>query len=229
MQSALLAAEAIGAGSFLGQLPAAARERLMADATRLALPAGRVIFAAADPRPRMGVMGAGLARAYLEGPLGRRLTVRYAAVGALIGNTSGPVAARAPLSVAAVEDCVVWELDVELLRALGAADGRVAWAFADELILRLQDAHATVAANCFGSMPERVARQLLDHAADDPAGEQLVARVTHQQLAEDLGTVREVVSRTLASLRAAGLVETGVSEIVILDPERLAALGGRWR
>ena len=54
-------------------------------------------------------------------------------------------------------------------------------------------------------------------------GEPLVARITQQQLAEAVGSVREVVVRELRSLREDGMVETGSRTITLLDPVRLAA------
>ncbi len=44
---------------------------------------------------------------------------------------------------------------------------------------------------------------------------------TQQQLADELGSAREVVSRTLAAWRAKGLVEPGRGRVRILRPDRL--------
>lgn len=48
--------------------------------------------------------------------------------------------------------------------------------------------------------------------------------VTHETLANHLGTIREVVTRLLKYFRNEGLVKLGRAEIVIKDSERLAAL-----
>jgi CRP/FNR family transcriptional regulator len=66
----------------------------------------------------------------------------------------------------------------------------------------------------------------VDLAADaaDAAGRAgLVARISQQELADAVGTVREVVVRTLRELRREGLVATGRSGITITSPERLLA------
>ena len=49
----------------------------------------------------------------------------------------------------------------------------------------------------------------------------LVAAVTQQELAEAVGSVREVVARVLRDLRAAGLVETSPQGVRVLDPTGL--------
>lgn len=51
-----------------------------------------------------------------------------------------------------------------------------------------------------------------------------IVEATHQQLAEEVGTAREVVSRQLDSFRRDGLVALTRGRIEILDPARLAAL-----
>ncbi|WP_136415490.1 Crp/Fnr family transcriptional regulator [Herbaspirillum sp. ST 5-3] len=50
--------------------------------------------------------------------------------------------------------------------------------------------------------------------------------VTHQQLADELGTVREMISRVLDDFAHQGLVILGRGKIQIADPARLRALAG---
>ena len=66
-----------------------------------------------------------------------------------------------------------------------------------------------------------MARHLLDLASEGAS--ELVVSVSQQQLAEAVGTVREVIVRVLRELRAAGVVRTERNRIVILDPARLIA------
>jgi CRP/FNR family transcriptional regulator len=49
----------------------------------------------------------------------------------------------------------------------------------------------------------------------------VIAPVTQQQLADGIGSAREVVARVLHSLREEKLVATKVGSIVLLDPERM--------
>ena len=54
------------------------------------------------------------------------------------------------------------------------------------------------------------------------------ARFTHQELADELGTVREIVSRLLSRFERAGWVALGRERIAVLDSPalRLLASGG---
>ena len=49
-------------------------------------------------------------------------------------------------------------------------------------------------------------------------------RATHQQLADELGSVREIVSRLLKGFAAQGLVTLGREQIEILDAAGLRRL-----
>ena len=57
-------------------------------------------------------------------------------------------------------------------------------------------------------------------------GGRLVAQISQQELADAVGSVREVVARALRDFRAAGMVATTGDSVVILDATRLYAESG---
>jgi CRP/FNR family transcriptional regulator len=73
----------------------------------------------------------------------------------------------------------------------------------------------------FGSVRQRVARHLLDLADRREATASLVARASQQELADAVGSVREVVARVLGELRRQGLIEPGPGGIRLLDAQGL--------
>jgi len=79
-----------------------------------------------------------------------------------------------------------------------------------------------MAATGLSSVRQKLVRHLFDLAAVAQGGE-LVAHLTQQELADHVGTVREVVARILRELREDGLIETGRDRIVILDATALHA------
>ena len=219
-------AEEAVARSFLGTLPNATRRRLVEGAIRLDVPAGATFYRDEDV-PRFGVVVAGLVRIFLTSPEGRQLTVRYARSGEVLG---APTAIGGPVGVSAqaLTDTSLLMLNVDAVRTVGRTDATVGWAMAVEVTRRLNEVLEGLAGNVFGSVRQRVARQLLDLAADRQRGASLVAPVSQQELADAVGTAREVVARTLHDLRAAGLVRTSRPGLVLLDPdglERVAATG----
>jgi CRP/FNR family cyclic AMP-dependent transcriptional regulator len=207
------------AKSFLATLPAETRERLVAGAILLDLPAGAVLYRDEDA-PRIGLVVGGLVRVFLTSGEGRQITVRYARPGAILG---APTAIAGPVDVSAqaLTATALLMLNVDAARSLARTDPELAWAFAEEVGRRLYEVLDAFAGNAFGSVRQRVARHLLDLAANRQDGALLVAPVSQQSLADAVGTAREVVARTLHVLREAGLVESTKGGIVLLDPDRL--------
>lgn len=71
----------------------------------------------------------------------------------------------------------------------------------------------------FSSLPKRLAHRLLADADADG-----VVSKTHQQLALDLGSAREVVSRHLSDWEKNGLIKSGRGEIQLVDKQKMAAV-----
>lgn len=225
-KQALLSRVASLPDTFLGEIPESSKLRLLADASIIEVPAGAVVFSAKEMADRAGVVLTGIARTYLQAHDGRQLSVRYAKPGVMIGSMTAP---RSALSVQAVTDCAIIEIQRASIRAVVADDGEVGLALIREISRRLSDVYATLGANTFGTMRERVARQLLDMATDAPHTDRLIAPVTQQGLADGVGTVREVVARILRDFRDESLVATRPGHIELLDPDGIAAIVGRWR
>jgi CRP/FNR family transcriptional regulator, anaerobic regulatory protein len=83
---------------------------------------------------------------------------------------------------------------------------------------RLTDLMALIDAIAFQRLDRRLAQHLLGH------GQQL--RTTHQALADELGTVREMVTRILKRFETSGWVKLGRERIEVLDAPKLRALAG---
>jgi CRP/FNR family transcriptional regulator, cyclic AMP receptor protein len=154
---------------------------------------------------------------------GRQVTIRYARRGDVLGVpviVSGPV----PLYVQAVTDAVAVATRPGVLPQLAQRDPRVGIWMTDELADRVNDLLQELAMNAFWPVRRRLERHLLDLAADHQQGEALLVLASHQELADAVGTVREVVARTLAGLRADGHISSGSDGIRLFHPHRLAHL-----
>lgn len=77
-------------------------------------------------------------------------------------------------------------------------------------------------------LASRLAQVLLDHTQDGDAARDRppnsALTLSHQELADLLGTSREAVTRSLDGLQRAGSIELGRRRITILDPEKLRTL-----
>lgn len=154
---------------------------------------------------------------------GRQVTVRYARPADVLGiavMVGGPV----NVSVQTIEASSLFSVNLRALTAVAQPNARVAWAIAEELNRRLWDTLQQTAINAFGSVKQRVASHILDLASmEQRPGARLAARVSQQELADAVGSVREVVARVLRDLRLAGIVATSADRILVLDPARLHA------
>lgn len=213
-------------GTVIGQLPARARERLLDVSRTIRVAAGEAIFR--SPEPHLGIVLVGTARSYLVAPGGRQLTVRYVRPGSLIGTWADARQGELMIATRAVTNATVLEFDVETVAALIRTDSEVATVFVEYLGQRLQATYETLAANAFGTIRQRIARHLLELTEEDPEDRRLFAAITQQQLADGIGTAREVVARALGQLRAEGLIRTQQREIEVLNATGLASVVGRW-
>lgn len=209
--------------SFLSRLPSAVLDQLLAGATVETVPAGMTTYRAGG-EPRVSVVVSGVLRTFLVGPDGRQVTIRYARAGDVLGIMTllgGP----APLHAQALTDSQRLRLDRDMLRDLAHDETAVAWPLIEELTHTVQSLWQEISATAFATVPQRVARHLLEIAAreQEAEGGTLVAHVSQQELADLAGSVREVVARALRELRDEGVVRVSRSGIAILDATALAA------
>jgi CRP/FNR family transcriptional regulator, cyclic AMP receptor protein len=204
-------------------LPHEALDILLDGARQVRLPIGQVVREQHQRAP-LSLVLEGLLRLYLSAPDGRQVTIRYFRPGEFIGlstalGSGGPLAGVQTLT----ETCLL-QLRGGSLEALEQVSPALGWAVA-RLVARTIGRHVVeLQIVSFGSVQQRIVRHLFDIAAADQQGGRLVARVSHQSLADAAGSVREVVSRTLRDLRREGLLESVPDGIALLDPDRLAAL-----
>lgn len=98
---------------------------------------------------------------------------------------------------------------------------------ASEYLLNVAARNAQGILNCiekhlFSSLRHGVARIILEQAERDKSDS---IHITHEQIANHLGTTREVVSREVEQLRCSGIISTARGRIGILDRARLSILG----
>lgn len=212
--------------SHFRDLPAAVLDELFDGSVRAKLPAGAIAHRALDPDLYLELVITGVIRVFVTAPDGRTMTIRYCRAGELLGAMSlFSHEFSEPANKQAIVDTQLLVLSPPRVRALAERDLRVAQALLIELSERARNFVKEIPGVAFATVRQRVARQLLDLASTDrhqscPDGE-LAVRITQQGLADEVGTVREVVVRTLRQLRDTGAVRTERDRIVLLDPTQL--------
>lgn len=212
---------AAGAGP-LARLPADVLTRLLDGQTIIRVAAGGVLYRPGETAGLHLVID-GLLRVSMASEEGRQVTVRYARRGDVLG-VPVEVSGSAPVFVQAVTDAVAMSTRPGLLAAMAQRDPRLGVWMTEQLAARVDELLQELAHNTFWPVRRRLARHLMDLAVNAQHGEDLLVRASHQELADHIGTVREVVARTLATLRAEGHLVTEGNVIRLLDPHALATL-----
>ena len=202
---------------FLGEIPPDLRERLLRGASSVTYERGARIGDTAWARP--GVVVGGLVRAYVDSEDGREATLKYLRRGDAIGIGESLVEDW-PCSFQALEATTILYFDGRQFEAALANDASLARIVAKNLARRLAGSSDTVRQFAFGRVRQRVATHLISLATPDGNG-RMTARVTQQELADAVGSVRDVVARSMAELSSAGLVVTSHGKVVITDEDAL--------
>jgi CRP/FNR family transcriptional regulator, anaerobic regulatory protein len=192
---------------------------LAEDAQAVSVPQGAVLFEEGQPCRGFPMVLSGGIRVARGSRGGRNLELYRVSPGDLcVVSTSclfGQVALSAHgVTLAPTELMLLSPAGFERWSA-NAAFRRFAFGvFAD----RLADLMALAEAVAFQQLDRRLARALL--------GQGNVLRTTHQALADELGTVREMVTRLLKRFESAGWVVLGRERIEIVQPQALRELAG---
>jgi len=208
---------------FLSLLSDANRRCLLEGSKRTVFPAASIAFHPEGP-PASFLVERGLARAYYSVPDGRQATVTFIHAHELIGGTA--LISRPPrVYVQVVVESTLTTLDVESVRNLAMTEIEVTIAVATHLAARVRNAFQLIAVRSLGNIRERLAYDLLDRACRSQLTVgRLEVRATHSDLADSIGSSREVVSRALRDLRVAKILETAPGIIRVVDPMHLAAI-----
>lgn len=203
----------------LGNLPAALQARFAAEAQQMRVPAGTVLFDERQPCQGFPFVLSGGIRVVKFAANGRELPLYKVMPGESCIITSSCLLGRQDYNargVAALETTLALLPRQLFEEMLGEPDfrGFVFHQFAERIAELMQ----LVEEVAFRKLDQRLANLLLGK------GRQL--QVTHQQLADELGSVREMVSRLLKGFAEQGLVRLGREQVEILDPAGLRRIAG---
>jgi len=206
------------AASFLSKLPRAVVESLLAQGVRMASTSG-LIVTEDQAHDNVALVLSGLFRMFARAKSGRQCTVAYAREGDMIGLISA-LAGPCRNGMQSMSAGAVLVISGQALRDHARTHPEIAMALAEESARQSIEMLNELADTAFGTVRQRVARHLLDLVVEGP-DHGLLAPVSQQELANAVGTVREVVSRVLSVLSKEGLVRTTQAGLEVLDASQL--------
>ncbi len=175
---------------------------------------GDVFVWEGDPCDGLHIVHQGSAKIFRISPQGRQYIVRilqegdtFAEVPAFDGGTN-------PVNVEALEVCRVWVINADILRRLVKAHPQFAQKVLNNFGKMLRGMVRMVSEMAFYQVTHRLARLIEGMPQDKSA-----PHWTQEQLAAQLGTVREVVARSLKELERSGAIKMEDRRILIADKE----------
>jgi CRP/FNR family cyclic AMP-dependent transcriptional regulator len=202
-------------------LPAPARAALARRGVLLSFARGEYLFHAGDAPRGLFLVLEGRVRVINERD-GRRHLVHEDTAGATLGEVPLVQGGGYPASAlaASATRCALFSHDA--LHAAIAASPDVAWFLMRGLAARIRILVARLAQMSSTPIRQVLAAMILERAIGNAP---LALGASQQELAESLGTVREVVARQLTALKRAGAIRSaGRGRIAVADRKKLTAL-----
>lgn len=195
-------------------------QQLRAQVQVVQLPAGQKVFHRGDPCRNYLVVVNGSVRVQTLSPGGREVVLyRVADAQSCVITTSCLISREAyPAEGVTETDTTAMVISQGLFNeALGCSEMFRRFVFANQG-RRLSDLIRRVEDVAFGRVDARLARMLVERCGREPGS----ITATHQQLASELGTAREVVSRQLKVFEKNGWIAVHRGAVEVLQPLALS-------
>ena len=160
-------------------------------------------------------------------PVGKKKAFAYLERGDFFGEMSLLDSKGRSLSAVALENTELLTISRAEFQRLLAKDSKFMLKILQTLCERLRHANDEIESLTFRSLYGRVCGKLLDLAQSEVTkngGTRQIINVTHNELAEFIGTAREMVTKVLSSLRKLSVIESEDRKITILSLPKLKEL-----
>lgn len=175
---------------------------------------GDVLFWEGDPCEGLHIIEHGSAKIFKLSPQGRQYIVRILQEGDTFSEVPAFDEGANPVNVEALETCRVWVIEIQKLHELIMTNP----VFSQKVLLNfgkmLRGMVRMVSEMAFYQVTHRLARLVAELPQEKSA-----PHWTQEQLAARLGTVREVVARSMKELERSGAIKVEDRRIQIADQE----------
>ncbi len=198
--------------SYFATLNHAILNRLAQATTLRSYQRGEVICWQGEPCLGLSIIQEGRVKLFKLSPKGRELIIRIFDNGATFNEVPVFDYGPNPVNVAALEDSLIWVVDADAIRKCMQMHPEMAQAVIQNLSANLRMLVDVVEELSFYQVTNRLARLIISMPP-----EQKDQHITQNQLAARLGTVREVVARSLRDLERSGAIQVQHRQIHVLD------------
>jgi CRP/FNR family transcriptional regulator len=177
---------------------------------------GDVLFWESDSCAGMHIIESGSLKLYRISPQGRQYIISVMTEGATCNEVPAFDGGTNPVNVEALETSRVWMIESARLRELVVSNPEFALKILNKFGQNLRNLVRKVSEMAFYQVTNRLARLITELPIEDTR-----PHWTQEQLAARLGTVREVVARSLKELEKSGAIRMEDRRIQIMDQEIL--------
>jgi len=214
--------------SLFANLSPAERELLVARVTRRVFAAGENLFHEGGQCDALHIIVSGRVRIYKSSAGGREQVLAVNGAGDTLAEVPVFDGGPYPASAVAVDEVEVARILRRDLHAVCMEHPMVALKVLETVGARLRALVGIIEELSFTTIRQRLVSSLLRLAQSSgrktARGIEVTLPGSHQELAAELGTVRELVSRNLMRLQAEGLIEVDARQVVIRNVKALAAV-----
>ena len=222
--------QCLGPQGIFGGLNEAERAQVARRARRKFFAAGELLFQEGDPCGGLHIVAAGRVRIFNSSPSGREQVLAIEGPGSTVAELPVFDGGNYPASAIALEATEIVFLPREEFRAFCLERPEVALKVLAAVGARLRKLVELIEELSFTTVRQRLAATLVRLAKSsgrkDPQGVAFELPDSHQEMAHQMGTVRELVSRNLTRLAAEGLIKLDGRHIVVRDLHRLEEAAG---
>lgn len=187
--------------------------------TMSTVPKGRVFYRPEEPGEVLFILKEGRVQLYRISPEGKKLVITTLGPHTLFGEMALLGTKMHNTFAESVEDCLICVMSRTDLERLILSKPQVALRILDITGKRLREAEERLENMAFKGIPARLASLLL-RLAEEQHGDE-ISGLTHQDLAESVGTYRETATQVLNDLKAQAIIEIGRKRIRILNKNAL--------
>lgn len=221
-------AEVLGKAALLAGLSERELQLLAARTVRKLFSTGELLFSEGEPCHGLHIIARGRVRIFKTSASGREQVLAVNAPGESVAELPVFDGGPYPASAMAVEETEIAFISRRDFHAYCMEHPEVPLKVLSVVGARLRRLVGIIEELSFTTIRQRLVSMLVRMADTEgqktERGIEFLLPGTHQELAHQLGTVRELVSRNLMRLQAEGLLDVDARQIVVKDRKGLAAL-----
>jgi CRP-like cAMP-binding protein len=181
---------------------------------------GEILFWEGDPCAGLHIIQRGSVKLFKTSSQGRELIIKVIEEGTTFNEVPVFDRGQNPVNAAALEESEIWVVEAEAIQNAMNHHPEMCLAIVLNLTQNLRTLVGMVEELSFFQVTNRLARLISQLPPDQLAGLS-TQHITQDQMAARLGTVREVVARSLRELERSGAIRVRRREIQVLNTDIL--------